>query len=226
MKEKRMSDVAVLSARARDRVGKGSARAARREGLVPAVIYGDKKDPLAITVTMRELNKLLNKPGFFSHLIDIDLDGKKHRVLARDLQQHPVSDFAWHVDFLRVSATSELTVEVPVNFANEQASPGLTRGGVLNIVRHSVDVICLADNIPGSIEVDLSGLEIGDTVHISAVKLPTGVRPAIDDRDFTIATIAAPTVASEATEDEDGEESEAEGEEAEGETEEEGSEES
>ena len=97
-----MSDVVVLSARARDRVGKGSARAARREGLVPAVIYGDKKDPLAITVTMRELNKLLNKPGFFSHLIDIDLDGTKHRVLARDLQQHPVSDFAWHVDFLRV----------------------------------------------------------------------------------------------------------------------------
>jgi large subunit ribosomal protein L25 len=224
MKEKRMSDVAVLSARARDRVGKGSARAARREGLVPAVIYGDKKDPLAITVTMRELNKLLNKPGFFSHLIDIDLDGKKHRVLARDLQQHPVSDFAWHVDFLRVSATSELTVEIPVEFANEDASPGLKRGGVLNIVRHAVDVICLADNIPGSIQVDLSGLEIGDSVHISAVKLPEGVRPAIDDRDFTIATIAAPTVASEATEDEDGEE--AEGEEAEGETEDEGSEES
>ena len=217
-----MSDVAVLSARARDRVGKGSARAARREGLVPAVIYGDKKDPLAITVTMRELNKLLNKPGFFSHLIDIDLDCTKHRVLARDLQQHPVSDFAWHVDFLLVSATSELTVEVPVEFANENASPGLKRGGVLNIVRHAVEVICLADNIPGSIEVDLTGLEIGDSVHISAVKLPDGVRPAIDDRDFTIATIAAPTVASEATEDEDGDE--AEGEDAEGEAEDEGSE--
>ena len=219
-----MSDVAVLSARARDRVGKGSARAARREGLVPAVIYGYKKDPLAITVTMRELNKLLNKPGFFSHLIDIDLDGTKHRVLARDLQQHPVSDFAWHVDFLRVSATSELTVEVPVEFANENASPGLKRGGVLNIVRHAVEVICLADNIPGSIEVDLTGLEIGDSVHISAVKLQDGVRPAIDDRDFTIATIAAPTVASEATEDEDGDE--AEGEDAEGEAEDEGSEKS
>ena len=219
-----MSDVAVLSARARDRVGKGSALAARREGLVPAVIYGDKKDPLAITVTMRELNKLLNKPGFFSHLIDIDLDGTKHRVLARVLQQHPVSDFAWHVDFLRVSATSELTVEVPVEFANENASPGLKRGGVLNIVRHAVEVICLADNIPGSIEVDLTGLEIGDSVHISAVKLPDGVRPAIDDRDFTIATIAALTVASEATEDEDGDE--AEGEDAEGEAEDEGSEKS
>ena len=219
-----MSDVTVLSARARDRVGKGSARAARREGLVPAVIYGDKKDPLAITVTMRELNKLLNKPGFFSHLIDIDLDCTKHRVLARDLQQHPVSDFAWHVDFLLVSATSELTVEVPVEFANENASPGLKRGGVLNIVRHAVEVICLADNIPGSIEVDLTGLEIGDSVHISAVKLPDGVRPAIDDRDFTIATIAAPTVASEATEDEDGDE--AEGEDAEGEAEDEGSEKS
>lgn len=222
-----MSDVAILSARARDRVGKGSARAARREGLVPAVIYGDKKDPLAITVTRRELDKLLNKPGFFSHLIDIEIEGKKHRVLARDLQQHPINDFAWHVDFLRVSATSELTVEIPVEFSNEDASPGLKRGGVLNIVRHTVDVVCLANNIPGSIVVDLSGLEIGDSVHISAVKLPEGVRPAIDDRDFTIATIAAPTVVAETDADEQGsgeEEAAVEGE-AEA-TEEEGSEES
>lgn len=222
-----MSDVAILSARARGRVGKGAARAARREGLVPAVIYGDKKDPLAITVTRRELDKLLNKPGFFSHLIDIEIEGKKHRVLARDLQQHPINDFAWHVDFLRVSATSELTVEIPVEFSNEDASPGLKRGGVLNIVRHTVDVVCLANNMPGSIVVDLSGLEIGDSVHISAVKLPEGVRPAIDDRDFTIATIAAPTVVAETDADEQGsgeEEAAAEGE-AEA-TEEEGSEES
>ena len=218
-----MSEISTLGASARDRAGKGSARAARREGLVPAVIYGDKKDPFTIVVTLRDLEKLL-KPGFFSHLIDIEVAGEKHRVLPRYLQQHPVSDFAWHVDFLRVSATSELTVEVLVEFANENASPGLKRGGVLNIVRHAVEVICLADNIPGSIEVDLTGLEIGDSVHISAVKLPDGVRPAIDDRDFTIATIAAPTVASEATEDEDGDE--AEGEDAEGEAEDEGSEKS
>ena len=188
-----MSTIATLSARARDRAGKGSARAARREGLVPAVIYGDKKDPFTIVVTLRDLEKLL-KPGFFSHLIDIEVAGEKHRVLPRDLQQHPVSDRALHVDFLRVSATSELTVEVPVEFINDEASPGLRRGGVLNVVRHDVEVYCLADNIPEKITIDLTGLQIGDSVHISAVKLPDGVRPTIEDRDFTIATIAAPTL--------------------------------
>ena len=188
-----MSTIATLSARARDRAGKGSARAARREGLVPAVIYGDKKDPFTIVVTLRDLEKLL-KPGFFSHLIDIEVAGEKHRVLPRDLQQHPVSDRALHVDFLRVSATSELTVEVPVEFINDEASPGLRRGGVLNVVRHDVEVYCLADNIPEKITIDLAGLQIGDSVHISAVKLPDGVRPTIEDRDFTIATIAAPTL--------------------------------
>ena len=188
-----MSEISTLGASARDRAGKGSARAARREGLVPAVIYGDKKDPFTIVVTLRDLEKLL-KPGFFSHLIDIEVAGEKHRVLPRDLQQHPVSDRALHVDFLRVSATSELTVEVPVEFINDEASPGLRRGGVLNVVRHDVEVYCLADNIPEKITIDLTGLQIGDSVHISAVKLPDGVRPTIEDRDFTIATIAAPTL--------------------------------
>lgn len=197
-----MSNISTLSARARDRAGKGSARAARREGLVPAVIYGDKKDPFTITVTQRDLEKLL-KPGFFSHLIDIEVGGDKHRVLPRDLQQHPVTDRALHVDFLRVSATSELTVEVPVEFINDEACPGLKRGGVLNVVRHDVEVYCLADNIPEKIVVDLAGRQIGDSIHISAVTLPQGVRPTID-RDFTIATIAAPTVATEASEAEAG----------------------
>ena len=190
-----MSEISTLSARARDRAGKGSARAARREGLVPAVIYGDKKDPFTITVVLRDLEKLL-KPGFFSHLLDIEVAGEKHRVLPRDLQQHPVTDRALHVDFLRVSATSELTVDVPVEFINDEACPGLRRGGVLNVVRHEVEVYCLANNIPEKIEVDLSGLDIGDSLHISAVKLPEGVRPSIE-RDFTIATIAAPTLVSE-----------------------------
>jgi len=199
-----MSDVAQLSARPRDRVGKGSARAARREGLVPAVIYGDKKDPFPITLEARELKKLLNKPGFFSHLIDLEIGGKKHRVLARDLQQHPISDDAWHVDFLRVSASSEITVEVPVEFLNDEESPGIKRGGVLNVVRHTIELSCRADAIPGSIEVDLSGLDIGDSVHISAIKLPDGVTPTIDDRDFTIATIATPTVVAEADAEEQG----------------------
>lgn len=198
-----MSEVSTLSARARDRVGKGSARAARREGLVPAVIYGDKKDPFAIVLVQRELDKLLKKPGFFSHLLDIDVGGEKHRVLPRDLQQHPVSDFPVHVDFLRVSATSELTVEVPVEFVNDDASPGIRRGGVLNIVRHEVEVYCRADNIPEKIVIDLKGLQIGDSVHISAVTLPDGVRPTIEDRDFTIATIAAPTLMTDSG-DEDG----------------------
>jgi len=199
-----MSTISTLSASARDRVGKGSARAARREGLVPAVIYGDKKDPLSIAIIERDLGKLI-KPGFFSHLIDITVAGEKHRVLPRDLQLHPVSDRALHVDFLRVSATSELAVEVTVEFINEEDCPGLRRGGVLNVVRHEVEVYCLATNIPEKIVIDLSGLEIGDSVHISAVTLPEGVRPTID-RDFTIATIAAPTLATEKTDDESGEE--------------------
>jgi len=196
-----MADVATLNASVRDRVGKGSARAARRLGFVPAVIYGDKKDPLSIQIEKRELDKLLNKPGFFSHLIDLKVDGKSHRVLPRDLQQHPVSDFAWHVDFLRVSATSSLTVDVPVEFINEEESPGLRRGGVLNVVRYTVEVNCRADNIPEKLVVDLSGMDIGDSLHISAVTLPEGATPTIDDRDFTIATIAAPTtVADQAAE--------------------------
>lgn len=199
-----MSEISTLSARARDRVGKGSARAARREGLVPAVIYGDKKDPFSIAIVERDLNKLL-KAGFFSHLIDIEVGGEKHRVLPRDLQQHPVSDRALHVDFLRVSATSELTVEVPVEFINEENCRGLRRGGVLNVVRHEVEVYCLAGNIPEKIEIDLSGLDIGDSLHISAVKLPEGVRPSIE-RDFTIATIAAPTLVSEEATDAEGDE--------------------
>lgn len=193
-----MSDVATLNAWPRDRVGKGSARAARRQGFVPAVIYGDKKDPLPIQVEFRELNKILAKAGFFSRLIDIKLDGKAHRVLPRDLQQHPVSDFAWHVDFLRVSATSSVTVEVPVEFVNEGAAPGITRGGVLNVVRYTVELNCRADNIPASLSVDLTGLDIGDSLHISAVTLPEGTSPVIDDRDFTIATIAAPTTVADA----------------------------
>ncbi|MCR9071523.1 MAG: 50S ribosomal protein L25/general stress protein Ctc [Alphaproteobacteria bacterium] len=192
-----MADVATLNASVRDRVGKGSARAARREGFVPAVIYGDKKDPLPIQIEKRELDKLLNKPGFFSHLIDLKVGKDSHRVLPRDLQQHPVTDFAWHVDFLRVSATSALTVDVPVEFTNEGAAPGLKRGGVLNVVRHTVEMNCRADNIPEKLVIDLTGLEIGDSIHISAIALPEGATPVIDDRDFTIATIAAPTVVSE-----------------------------
>jgi len=205
-----MSDVIELSAQTRDRVGKGSARAARRAGLVPAVIYGDKKDPVSITLEERVMLKQLHQPGFFSTLIDLDVDGKKHRVLARDVQLHPVTDRPLHVDFLRVSATSTITVEVPVEFINEDKCPGLRAGGVLNVVRHEVEVSCRPDVIPHSLIINLEGWEVGDSIHISAVELPDGVAPTITDRDFTVATIAAPSALRGASDaDEEGAEEEA-----------------
>ena len=189
-----MSDIVVMPAVARDRAGKGPARAARRAGQVPGVIYGAKKDPNMIAVEERLLNKLLHQGGFFSTLFDVKVDGKAERVLARDVQFDPVTDKPVHIDFLRVSATTSVHVEVAVHFINEDKSPGLRGGGVLNVVRHEVELTCRADAIPQHIEVDLDGLDIGDGVHISMIKLPDGVHPTITDRDFTIATIAAPTV--------------------------------
>ncbi len=194
-----MADIVELPALARDRAGKGPARAARRSGQVPGVIYGAKKDPNMITVEERLLKKLLHQGGFFSTLFDVKVDGKAERVLARDVQFDPVSDFPVHIDFLRVSATTSVHVEVAVHFINEENCPGLNEGGVLNVVRHEIELACRADAIPQYIEVDLSGLDIGDGVHISMVKLPDGVRPTITDRDFTIATIAAPTVVRDET---------------------------
>ena len=203
-----MSDVIALSARTRDRVGKGSARAARRAGLIPAVIYGDKKEPVSVTLNERALTRQLHQSGFFSTLIDLDIDGKKHRVLARDVQVHPVTDRPEHVDFLRISASSTITVEVPVEFVNEDKCPGLKVGGVLNIVRHDVEISCRPDQMPSSLILDLSGWNVGDSIHISAVTLPEGASPTITDRDFTVATIAAPSaMKSEAS----GAEDEAEG---------------
>lgn len=194
-----MADIVELPALARDRAGKGPARAARRSGQVPGVIYGAKMDPNLISVEERLLSKLLHQGGFFSTLFDVKVDGKAERVLARDVQFDPVSDFPVHIDFLRVSATTSVHVDVAVHFINEEESPGLNEGGVLNVVRHEIELVCRADAIPAHIEVDLTGLDIGDGVHISMVKLPEGVRPAITDRDFTIATIAAPTVVREET---------------------------
>lgn len=184
---------ATLKAEARDRVGKGASRALRREGRVPAVIYGDNKSPLAITVAYNETMKRIQQGGFLSHIIEIDVAGEKHRVIPRDYQLEPVRDFLVHIDFLRVSKSSVISVEVPVHFINEEASPGLRRGGVLNVVRHTVELNCPADAIPEALELDLTGVETGDSLHISAVKLPKGVKPTITDRDFTIATIAAPS---------------------------------
>lgn len=185
-----MAHTYELKASARDRAGKGSARALRREGKIPAVIYGDKQPPLSISIDAKETSKRLHAGGFLTHVATIDVDGQQIRVIPRDYQLDVVRDTLVHVDFLRVSASSKLTVEVPVHFLNQEASPGLKRGGVLNIVRHEVELEVSPDAIPEYLEVDLTGAEIGDSIHISAVKLPEGARPVTRDRDFTVATIA------------------------------------
>jgi large subunit ribosomal protein L25 len=187
-----MSDVLTLAAEARDRAGKGASRAVRREGRVPAVIYGNKESAVSIHVEEKLLVRMLNTGHFMNSVVEIELDGKKHRTLPRDVQFHPVTDRPIHVDFLRVAANALITVNVPVRFENEAASPGLKRGGVLNVVRHEVEVKVPANAIPDDIVVDVTGFDVGDSIHISSVKLPKNVAPVID-RDFTIATIAAPS---------------------------------
>jgi large subunit ribosomal protein L25 len=192
-----MADVIAIKATPRPRPGKGAARTVRREGKVPGVIYGEKKEPEAIALDFNELRKLAQKGRFLSTVFEIDLGGKKSRVLPREVQFDPVKDFPIHVDFQRVGASSHVRVSVPMRFINEGASPGLKRGGVLNIVRHEVEVTCPPDRIPEYFEFDLTGLEIGRSIHISAVKMPEGVKPTILNRDFTIATIAGKKVEEE-----------------------------
>ena len=201
-----MAEVSIIAAERRERAGKGPARAARRAGRVPGVIYGAKKDPAMVTLDPRELDRELNSGGFMATIYDIQIEQAKERVLPRDVQFDPVTDRPIHVDFLRVSGTTSVTVQVPVNFLNEEESPGLKRGGLLNVVRHEIEMICRADAIPSGIEIDLTGLDIGDSIHISMISLPDGVAPTITDRDFTVATIAAPTVVQEEEEAEEGEE--------------------
>ncbi|WP_137155780.1 50S ribosomal protein L25/general stress protein Ctc [Rhizobium sp. FKL33] len=181
-----------LKAELRERVGKGSSRELRRNGRIPAVIYGDKQAPLSISLPVKEVTLKIHAGGFMTTVATIDVDGQKISVLPKDYQLDPVRDFTMHVDFLRVSGSSQVTVEIPVHFINEEKSPGIKIGGVLNVVRHEVEVHCPADAIPEFITADLSGLKIGDGIHISHVKLPAGVTPVIADRDFTIATIVAP----------------------------------
>lgn len=204
-----MAETKVLSAQARDGVGKGAARELRRQGLVPAVIYGDKKAPVTIALAYKDAYKYIYAGGFLSHIIELDVDGTKHRVIPRDYQLDPVKDFPIHIDFLRVSKNTKLNVQVHVNFINEEASPGLKRGGTLNIVHHTLDLTVSADNIPEAIDVDLTGLDIGDSVHISAIKLPAGVVDHSHEDDVTIATIVAPSALKSAG---DTEEAAAEGE--------------
>lgn len=182
----------ALSAAKRDRAGKGVARALRREAKVPAVIYGDSQEAVSIELPAKEITLEYQKGHMFTTLCDLEVDGTKQLVLVRDLQIHPVKDNILHVDFLRVSPKTTLKVNVPVHFSGHEESPGMKRKGVLNVVRHDVEIVCLATNIPEAIEVDLTPFNIGDTIKISAVKLPKGAKSAIEGRDFTIATIAQP----------------------------------
>ena len=202
-----------LKAEAREGVGKGSARLVRRNGKIPAVIYGDKQPPLPIAVDYKELYYKIHGGGFMTTIATIDVDGKKVQVLPKDYQMDPVRDVPLHVDFLRVGKDTIVTVSIPVHFENEEKSPGIKRGGVLNVVRHEVEFTVPANAIPEFITVDLAGLEIGASVHISHIKLPEGVKPVIQDRDFTVATVAGSSAMK--PEPEEGAEVEAEEEETE-----------
>ena len=187
-----MSDITQIDATMRSRVGKGSARAARRAGRVPAVIYGEKQPPLSIELEERVIRKVIHEPGIFGRLLEINVEGQKTTVLTRDIQMHPVTDEPLHLDMLRIGKNATVAVAVPVEFINHESSPGLKIGGVLNIVRHEVELNCPAGDIPEKITVDLDGIKIGDSIHISAIALPDGVTPTITDRDFTVATLQSP----------------------------------
>jgi large subunit ribosomal protein L25 len=192
-----MPEIITLSAEPRARAGKGAARATRRAGRVPAIIYGDNKDPLKISVDPRELSRALARRGFFATLVDVAVDGTVHRALPRDVQYHPATDAPLHIDFMRVGGHTRVTVTVPVVFANPEMSPGIRRGGILNIVRHGIELSCPVEGIPDRLVVELNGLEIGDSIHVSRIAIPEGCRPTIRERDFTIASIAASSAVRE-----------------------------
>jgi len=207
-----MSEMKKLAAVARDRVGKGAARAIRRQGMIPAVVYGTGQPPKAIAIQFKEAKKLIYDGGFMTTMFEIDIEGDKERVIPRDYQLDPVKDMPIHIDFFRVAKGQTVTVEVPVHFLNQETCVGIKRGGTLNVVRHTVELFVPADAIPDAIEIDIKSLDMGDSLHISAVKLPEGCSPTIQDRDFTIATIATPAGFKE----DEAEEGEAEGGEEEG----------
>ncbi len=188
-----MSDIVSLAAEVRQRAGKGTARQTRRAGRIPAVIYGNKLPPLMISLDYNGFRKLVNKPGFFTHLFDVSVDGALHRVLPRDVQFDPVSDEPVHVDFLRVGANTKITVSIPVTFINQDKCPGLKRGGTLNTVCHDIELLCDATQIPEHLVIDLEGLDLGASIHFGAITLPEGTSSTATDRDFTVATIAIPS---------------------------------
>ena len=190
----------ILEIQAEKRENSNNTKLMRKNGKIPAIVYGEKKDPLLITVDNKLIRKQIETPGFFSKQFSINIEGEKYRVLPKDLQLHPVKETILHLDFLRIGENTKVTVSIPVKFVNENECPGLKQGGVINIVRHEVEIKAPANKIPEMLEVNLEGLEIGDSIHISAVKLDEDVKPLITDRDFTIATLAPPTVIQEVEE--------------------------
>ena len=192
-----MPEITTLSTGPRARAGKAASRAARRLGRIPGIIYGDNKEPVLISLEPRELSRVLANRGFFATLIDVEVEGVVHRTLPRDVQRHPATDAPLHLDFMRVGGNTRVTVTVPVVFANPEMSPGLRRGGILNIVRHGIELSCPVDSIPDHLVVELNGLNIGESIHISRVIIPEGCRPTISERDFTIASIAASSAVRE-----------------------------
>ena len=207
-----MSDQLTLSAEARETAGKGASRALRREARVPAVVYGAGEAPMGVHLEEKALMKALHTGHFMNSVVMVEVGGKSVRTLPKDVSFHPVTDRPLHVDFLRISEHSKVTINVPVHFINEEASPGIKRGAVLNVVRHELELICDAAEMPDEIKVDLTGTDVGDSIHISAITLPKGVASAITDRDFTIATLVAPSAlkSSEGDTATEGEEAEAE----------------
>lgn len=193
-----MSDILEIHAERRD--DNKNPRLIRKDGKIPAIVYGEKKDPLLIALDNKLIKKQIEMSGFFSKQFSINVDGEKHRVLPKDLQLHPVKETILHLDFLRIGENTKVTVSVPVQFINENDCPGLKQGGVINIVRHEVEIKAPVNKIPEMLEIDLKGIEIGDSIHISSVKLDEDVKPLITDRDFTIATLAPPTVIQEVEE--------------------------
>ena len=200
-----MVDFETISGTRREPGSKSAARRVRRDGFVPGIIYGNDEVPIALAVERRVLSQVMGDPRFFIRLVDLEIEGTKHRVLPREVQFHPVSDQPMHVDFLRFDPDRKIAVAVPVGFDNDRESIGIKRGGILNVVRHEVEVYCTADRIPDDLSVDLEGLDIGDSVRASDITLPEGIAFVITDRDFTVATIAPPTVLAEAEEEEEAE---------------------
>ena len=188
-----MSQVQELKVEAREGTGKGPAYRARQKGLIPGVVYGGSAAPQNVNIDGHALWMHVGAGHFLTTLFMLDIDGKKARVIPRALQIDPVTDFPVHVDFMRLEKGATVRLDIPVRFHGQETSPGLKKGGVLNIVRHKIALICPAETIPNTIDVDVSGLDINETIHIAALSLPKGVRPVISDRNFTICSIVAPT---------------------------------